>query len=140
MKHLKGYLKTLIDISNALEKEYGSYERRFTLDGHLFGSIGEVYAAKKYNLTLAKSSQPVYDALDRSKNQVQIKVTQKSYVGLREKAQKLLVLKLNKETFDFEEGYYGDGKEPWEQANKKNSAGQKTITLTKLKNIKGLRG
>lgn len=132
MKHLKDTLKTLLEISTDLENRYKKYGRKFTLDGHLFGSIGEVYAANKFNLTLEKSSKEGYDALDKDRNQIQIKVTQKNSVGLRKKSQKLLVLKLNKQTLDFEIKYFGDGAEPWDKANAVNSAGQRIITLTKL--------
>jgi len=136
MKHLKDTLKTLLKISTDLENRYKKYGRKFTLDGHLFGSIGEVYAANKFNLTLEKSSKEGYDALDKDGNQIQIKVTQKNSVGLRKKSQKLLVLKLNKQTLDFEIKYFGDGAEPWDKANAVNSAGQRIITLTKLEAIK----
>ena len=84
---------------------------------------------------MEKSSQKNYDALDNNKNQVQIKVTQKNSVGIRSKPQKLLVLKLNRSTFDFDEIYYGNGKIPWEKSNKKNSSGQRIITLKKLKEL-----
>ena len=136
MENLKQTLKSLFELSLKLEKEYEEYERKFTLDGHLFGSIGEVFAAKKYNLKLLKSSIAGHDAEDKNGNLVQIKITQRGSVGLRKPPQKLLVFKLNKETFDFETIYYGDGKIPWKKSNKKNSAGQRIITLNKLKEIK----
>lgn len=132
MEHLLQTLKQLREIVSDLE---GKHKRKFTLDGHLFGSIGEVYASKKYNLTLLKQSYEGHDAQDEHKNYVQIKVTQMKSVGLRKKPDKLLVLKFNSDKNDFEEIYYGDGHEPWEMALKENSANQKVITLSKLRHL-----
>lgn len=136
MEELQKTLKELIKTVNDLEKKHKEYNRKFTLDGHLFGSIGEVYAAKKYGLTLEKSSKAGYDAIDKFGNQIQIKVTQRNSVGLRKESHKLLVLRLNTQTFEFDEIYFGDGKIPWEKSNKVNSSGQRIITITKLKLIK----
>lgn len=136
MEFIKKRLKQILKIVDELEEEYKDQKRKFTLDGHLFGSIGEVYACEKYNLTLENSSKKGYDALDKENNQVQIKVTQRQKVGLRHQPQKLLVLKLDRESLDFKEVYFGDGKIPWENANKINSAGQRFITLNKLMRIK----
>lgn len=135
MEYLKKTLQKLIKITDELETKYSEFDRKFTLDGHLFGSIGEVFAAKKFDLKLEKSSQKDYDALDNNGNQIQIKVTQKNSVGIRSEPQNLLVLKLNRSTFDFDEIYYGNGKIPWEKSNKKNSSGQRIITLKKLKEL-----
>jgi hypothetical protein len=49
-------------------------QRRFTPDGHLVGSIGEVVAAKALGLTLHRASYPGHDAFD-SDGDVQIKMT-----------------------------------------------------------------
>jgi len=136
MEFIKQRLKQILKIVDELEEEYKDQKRKFTLDGHLFGSIGEVYACEKYNLKLENSSKKGYDALDKNGNQIQIKVTQRQKVGLRHQPQKLLVLKLDRESLDFKEIYFGDGEIPWNIANKKNSAGQKIITLNKLLNIK----
>lgn len=136
MEFIKKQLSKILIIIRELEQEYKTQNRKFTLDGHLLGSIGEVYASEKYNLILEKSSKKGYDALDENNNQVQIKVTQRNKVGMRHNSQKLLVLKLNKETLEFEEIYYGSGEKAWEIANKINSSGQRFITLNKLINIK----
>jgi hypothetical protein len=136
LEHLKNTLKNLIQTVEDLEKEHSDYKRKFTLDGHLFGSIGEVYAAKKYNLTLLNSSAIGHDAIDKDGSLIQIKVTQKTSVGLRRTPDNLLVLRLNKKTFDFETIYFGKGKIPWDNSNKVNSAGQRIITLNKLIKIK----
>ena len=41
-------IRELYAIVNQLERDYNKHDRRFTLDGHLLGSIGEVYAAERY--------------------------------------------------------------------------------------------
>lgn len=135
MEFIKKQLSKILIIINELEEGYKTKNRKFTLDGHLLGSIGEVYASEKYNLTLEKSSKKGYDALDENNNQVQIKVTQRNKVGMRHNPQKLLVLKLNSDTLDFEEIYYGNGDKAWDLANKLNSSGQRFITLNKLINL-----
>jgi len=132
MEQLLQTLKQLREIVSDLENKH---DRKFTLDGHLFGSIGEVYASKKYNLTLLPQSSKAHDAKDEQNNYVQIKVTQKRTVGLRGVPDKLLVLKFNSNTNDFDEIYYGDGHEAVEIALSENSANQKVVTLTKLRQL-----
>ena len=46
MEYLKKTLQELIKITDELDSKYSKFDRKFTLDGHLFGSIGEVFAAK----------------------------------------------------------------------------------------------
>jgi hypothetical protein len=48
--------------------------RKFTPDGHLVGSIGEVVAAEALGLTLHRASYPGHDAFDAN-GDVQIKMT-----------------------------------------------------------------
>ena len=136
MEFLKQSLRQILKIVDDLENEYKHHDRKFTLDGHLFGSIGEVYACEKYNLKLENSSKKCFDATDQEGNEIQIKITQRSKVGMRHKPQKLLVLKLNRENLEFEEIYFNNGEMAWNKANKMNSSGQKFITLNKLTEIK----
>jgi hypothetical protein len=48
----------------ALEAAYPG--RKFTPDGHLVGSIGEVVAAEALGLTLYRGSHPIHDAYDET--------------------------------------------------------------------------
>lgn len=57
-------------------------DRRFTRDGHMVGSIGEVYAEYLFDLTLHPSSHAIHDAVTRDNRQVQIKATQGKSVNL----------------------------------------------------------
>lgn len=77
MNYIQKKLSEILKIVDKLEKKYKDDNRKFTLDGHLFGSIGEIYAKEKYNSTLMPPSQKGFDALDESDNKVQIKVTRK---------------------------------------------------------------
>ena len=56
--------------------------RRFTPDGHLVGSIGEVLAAATYDLELLPPSTERHDALSGDGRKVQIKATQVRSVSL----------------------------------------------------------
>lgn len=81
---------------------------------------------------MAKSSQKGFDATDNNDREVQIKVTQRDKVGIRHEPERLLVLRLDRETLEFKEIYDGDGKKAWNLANKMNSTSQRVITLNKL--------
>lgn len=135
MEKLKTKIKKLWDIVNELENDYPN--RKFTIDGHLLGSIGEVYAAEKYGLTLLNQSEQGHDAINQSGEFVQIKVTQIDKVGLRKKPENLIVLKINEDA-EFIEIFNGKGDKPWLESNKRNSGGQKYISLNKLDRIKNV--
>lgn len=103
-------IRELYAIVNQLERDYNKHDRRFTLDGHLLGSIGEVYAAERYGIELAKSSSERHDGTntDERKRDVQIKVTQRSSIGLSSEPAYLLVLKID-ENGSFKEVFNGPG-------------------------------
>lgn len=105
--------------------------RKFTLDGHLVGSIGEVLAAHYYGLTLLPSSAPVHDATASDGRMVQVKATQAKSVALRAKPEHLLVLQL-KPDGSFDEVYNGPGGLVWESAGKMQKNGQRPIGVAKL--------
>ena len=123
-------IKSLYRIVGRLDQLFPG--RRFTLDGHLVGSIGEVLAAHYYGLELLPNSYQNHDAKTDNGQFVQIKSTQRSSVALRDEPENLLVLLLKKDG-SFEEIYSGPGKAPWEKAGKMQKNGQRPITITKLK-------
>ena len=59
MDTIKDSLTELFEIVNWLEKDFSKHNRKFTIDGHLIGSIGEVLVAEAYDLELAENSTPV---------------------------------------------------------------------------------
>ena len=63
-----------------LEKEFG---RKFTPDGHLVGSIGEVIGARHFGLTLYPPSNEGHGAHTDDGKDVEIKATQGMSVSLR---------------------------------------------------------
>jgi hypothetical protein len=115
-------------------------DRKFTPDGHLVGSLGEVYAEERYGLHLAPASTKGFDAtativgqIDKTK--VEIKTTQREIVSFRHKqVQHVLVLKLL-ESGEFCEIYNGPGSkvEKLLEGRTKNSSGQYSIALSKLR-------
>jgi hypothetical protein len=55
----------VVAIYNAVQELEALYpNRKFTPDGHLVGSIGEVIAAKELGLTLYRASHPGHDGCD----------------------------------------------------------------------------
>lgn len=106
--------------------------RRFTLDGHLVGSIGEVLAADLYGLVLLPTGEAKHDAETADGTLVQIKTTQASSVGLRSRPDHLLVVQLDARG-TICEVYNGPGKLVWDAAGKMQSNGQRQIRLAKLR-------
>ena len=127
-------VKRLYELVGELEDHFPG--RRFTPDGHLVGSIGEVLAAYHYGLELYSASVATHDACCPCGNHVQIKATQGKMIGLREEPDYLLVLKLNR-TGTADEVYNGPGRIPWEQAGTMQRNGQRMITVSKLRRLMG---
>jgi hypothetical protein len=126
---IPGLIRQLYKIVAELEKHFPG--RRFTPDGHLVGSLGEVLAAHYYRLELLSIIEPKHDARAEDGRLVQIKATQVSRVGLRDKPQHLIVLRIlpNGEA---EEVYNGPGELAWENAGKMQRTGQRPISLARL--------
>lgn len=108
--------------------------RRFTLDGHLLGSIGEVLASHFYELRLLPNSSQSHDALAPDGRAVQIKATQASRVALRSRPDHLLVLKISRDGC-FEEIYNGPGELPWNSCGVTGSNGQRQISVAVLRKL-----
>ena len=60
---LRDSIKSLYKVVDELNREFAEETRKFTLDGHLVGSIGEVVAAYAFNLRLLESSSAGHDAV-----------------------------------------------------------------------------
>lgn len=110
-------------------------ERRFTLDGHLLGSIGEVLAAQLYGLKLLPMSEPTHDAeTTTTGTPVQIKVTQGTRVALRAEPRHLLVLRLTDDG-NATEVYNGPGAPAWSACGKMQDNGQRPISVSRLRQL-----
>lgn len=120
----------LYRVVGELETKFG---RKFTPDGHLVGSLGEVIAAHRYGLTLRPQSAKGFDAYSSSGLKVEIKATQSnSGVALRHSPEHLIVLQLHRDG-QATEIYNGPGEPVWESAGTLQSNGQKSISLSKLR-------
>lgn len=116
----------------ALEALYPG--RKFTPDGHLVGSIGEVVAAEALGLTLYPASRPCHDAFDQDGRDVQIKLTGGRSVSLYGTCDRLVVLKITSPA-TAEIVYDGDGEPAWNAAGAKGKNGQRPISLTRLRTL-----
>ena len=106
--------------------------RKFTLDGHLVGSIGEVIAAYRYDLLLHTASRAGHDAVAQDGRQVEIKATQGTNVALRSLPQHLLVLHLAKDGSSTEV-FNGPGSIVWAACGAMQKNGQRPISLFRLR-------
>jgi hypothetical protein len=121
-------------IYRAIEELSAMYPgRKFTPDGHLVGSIGEVVAAKALNLTLYPASRPGHDAHD-SKGDVQIKMTAGKSISLYATCDRLVVLQVINPQ-EAEIIYDGPGAPVWAASGKPQKNGQSSIRLSKLRSL-----
>lgn len=106
------------------------YERHFTLDGHLVGSIGEVLASYYYGIELATASEKTHDGIVDGKK-VQIKVSQRKSIVIKDEPDYLLVLYLDKDGEIFEV-YNGPGSIAFEVAGKRDSYNHHHLQINRL--------
>ena len=131
--------KSIQEIPALVEKIYSIVDkleqlfpgRRFTPDGHLVGSIGEVLAAHAYELVLLPSSHAGHDAKARDGRLVQIKATQVKSIGLSSCPHHLLVIQIQPDG-TFVEIYNGPGEIAWNAAGRMQKNGQRPITVSNL--------
>lgn len=118
-----------------LNERYKALDRRFTLDGHLVGSLGEVYAHEVYGVELAPSSNKGFDGICAGK-QVEIKITQRNSITLTSEPEHLLAF-LMRPDGTFQEIYNGPGALAWDTVKSKPtpSNGQYRISLSTLKQL-----
>lgn len=105
--------------------------RRFTLDGHLVGSIGEVLAAHRYHLELLPASNEGHDAVAQDGKRVQIKATQGDSIAMRSEPIHLIVLRVNSDG-TASEIYNGPGHPAWQATGPIQTNGQRAVSLSRL--------
>jgi hypothetical protein len=129
---LRELIGQLYRVVAELEKEFEGH--RFTPDGHLVGSIGEVVAAYAFSLTLLPASNAIHDAQSPDGRLVQIKLTGGTGgVSLYSEPQHLLVLQLR--ATRFVTVYNGRGSVAWENCGRPQKNGQRTVSLAKLRKL-----
>ena len=109
--------------------------RSVTPDGHLVGSLGEIYAASVLDLTLETASNAGLDATDSHGQRVEIKTTTRASISLSAEgtlAGRLIVVKLNPEDGRAGIVYDGPAQKAWNKAGKPQKNGQRRIGLAKL--------
>jgi hypothetical protein len=107
--------------------------RKFTPDGHLVGSIGEVIAAETLGLKLHPASYPGHDAYD-DHGDVQIKMIGRTgkQVALYATCVRLVVLKVMS-PHEAEIVYDGPGECVWSAAGRMGKNGQRVVSLSRLR-------
>ncbi len=126
------HLDALYAASEGLEAIFTG--RKFTLDGHLVGSIGEVVAAYMFGLNLMPASTLGHDAMAPDGRQVEIKLTQGKSVALRHVPQHLIVLHRPKGG-PVRVVYNGPGGVVWDACGKPQKNGQQPISLSRLRTL-----
>ena len=129
---LSDKIKELYKITNELESSYPG--RKFTIDGHLVGSIGEVIVAEHYGLELLRNSTETHDAVSADGKNVQIKATQINRSSISSEPDYLIVIKIFSDG-SWEEVYNGPGKPVWDNAGKMQKNGQRPVSLSKLRSL-----
>jgi hypothetical protein len=108
--------------------------RKFTPDGHMVGSIGEVVAAEALGLTLYPMSTAGHDACDAAGGGVQIKMTAGRSIALYADCTRLVVLRVVSPE-EAEIFYDGPGAPVWAAARRPGKNGQRVISLSKLRTL-----
>ena len=129
-KPLTAIIQDLFRTVCELESRYPG--RKFSIDGHLLGSIGEVSAAEYYGLTLLPNSSERHDAKDRQGRLIQIKTTQIDRISISSEPDYLIVIQITSDG-NWSEIYNGAGSRVWNNAGKMQKNGQRPISIAKLK-------
>jgi hypothetical protein len=132
IEQIPSLIQELYSIVNKLELAYKG--RKFTLDGHLVGSIGEVLVSYYYDIELLPASTEKHDARTKDGKLVQIKATQGSSVGLRSEPDYLIVIKILPDG-SIGEVYNGPGINAWTRSGKMQKNGQRAISVGILKKL-----
>jgi len=122
----------LYELVAELERHFPG--RKFTPDGHLVGSLGEVLAAYYYELDLLEASTPKHDAVSSDGRFVQVKATQGRSVSLRSEPDHLLVLLLQRDG-TVEEAFNGPGAIAWAQIGPPQKNGQFPLSMSVLRKL-----
>ena len=129
-KPLTAIIQDLFRTVCELESRYPG--RKFSIDGHLLGSIGEVIAAEYYGLTLLPNSSEMHDAKDRQGRLIQIKATQIDRISISSEPDYLIAIQITSDG-NWSEIYNGAGSRVWNNSGKMQKNGQRPISIAKLK-------
>ena len=125
-------IRSLFDATDRLEAVFPG--RKFTLDGHLVGSIGEVIAAHMFDLRLNAASTQGHDAVAPDGRRVEIKFTQGKRVAFRHCPDHAIVLARPRDG-SLEVIYNGPGHMLWDDGRPLPSNGQRPVSLSVLRKL-----
>ena len=131
-KSITEIIQDLFETVRELEQRYPG--RKFSIDGHLLGSLGEVIAAEYYGLTLLPNSYEKHDAKDKQGRMVQIKATQINRIAISSEPDYLIVIQITPDG-NWSEIYNGAGSRVWNNAGKMQKNGQRPISIAKLRSL-----
>lgn len=123
------------EISERAERLSELFKRPFTPDGHMVGSIGEVWAAWMFDLELLTASTETHDAKTKNGALVQIKATQGTAIAISSEPKYLVVHRLNRDGSPPDVIFNGPGRTAWALRGKKSKTGQHRISLSSLKRV-----
>ena len=109
--------------------------RPISPDGHLVGSLGEIFAAVELGLSLATPSNKGYDAVDAQGNKVEIKTTTGRSISLSAvgtEATRLVVVVLD-QTGEASIAFDGPAQAVWQMAGPAQKNGQRRVSLSKIR-------
>ena len=129
-KSITEIIQDLFETVRELEQRYSG--RKFSIDGHLLGSLGEVIAAEHYGVTLLPNSYEKHDAKDKQGRMVQIKATQINRIAISSEPDYLIVIQITPDG-NWSEIYNGAGSRVWNNAGKMQKNGQRPISIAKLR-------
>lgn len=117
--------------------------RKFTPDGHMVGSIGEVVAATWFGLTLNAASTEGFDATAPDGTKVEVKTTQqkRGYFALKSTCWKdvhLLALKINPAEGSVRVVFNGPYDLIWENCGPLQKWNGRTITVARAEKLQKL--
>ena len=104
-------------------------------DGHLVGSLGEIFASAQLGIPLASPSNKGFDAVDAQGNKVEIKTTTGKSISLSAagtEATRLVVVVLDR-TGEASIAFDGPAQAVWDMAGPAQKNGQRQISLSKLR-------
>lgn len=131
---LTSVIRELYQLTGKLEKMYPG--RHFTPDGHLVGSIGEVFAAERYGIRLFEAGHKTHDGMAPDGRMVQIKATQRHSIGISSEPCCLLVFRIDDDGY-LTEVYNGPGKPVWRLVSRqrRSKTGQYRVSLSRLEQL-----
>ncbi len=123
-KALANIFKSIDDLKKAFP------QKAFTINGRLFGDLGEVIATLYYYVELYPVQKPVHDGKSSDGRKVQIKATFKNSPTFKTKPDYYLGLKLSKDGGPPEEIYNGLGRTIYQHYKDRNRKGIGEISLS----------